>query len=105
MSKRRRFKEDKSTPIAVTESDVIKPAPTEPTNGERRVVKKAQQCPVCYDNLGGVGTRRWQRQVNGPLVKRCYSCNQCGIQWTVDIRTDEDDGVEVVTTTVVRIEK
>ena len=69
----------------------------------KREVKKAQQCPACYSGLGGIGNRKWQRQVNGPLVKRCYQCDQCGAQWVVDVRTDTEDGIEVVRTSVAKI--
>jgi len=102
MSKRRRFKEDKTTPIAVTEADVVKPA--ESTNGAKRVVKKAQQCPACYNGYGGIGKRRWQTQVNGPLVRRSYSCDRCSATWTVEVRTDTVDGVEFKETNITSVE-
>jgi len=60
-------------------------------------VKRHLRCPCCWNGLGGKALKRkWQRQVSGPLVQRCYVCDQCGAEWVVDVRVEESDGIEWV---------
>jgi hypothetical protein len=64
-------------------------------NKSKQNVKPHLRCPCCWNGLGGtVARRKWQRQVSGPLVRRCYFCNQCGAEWVVDVRVEVSDGIE-----------
>lgn len=58
-----------------------------PSPEPKREVAKHLQCPCCYPTRGGTGTQKWWRRVSGTLVKRCYTCNECGYHWTADVRT------------------
>lgn len=53
----------------------------------KSAVPKHRQCPICYGGKGGKGVEKWWRRVSGTMVKRCYKCDQCGFDWTVDVRT------------------
>ncbi len=69
-----------------------------------REVKKHLQCPLCYHGLGGTAQRRkWQVQVSGSLVKRCYVCGECGTEWVVEVRCEDVDGIEYKRTKVVEV--
>ncbi len=70
----------------------------------KRRVKRHLRCPTCYGNYGGVAVRRkWQRQVSGPLQKRCYVCGECGTEWVADVRSEIVDDIEIKTTRVVEV--
>ncbi len=70
----------------------------------KRRVKRHLRCPICYGNYGGVAARRkWQRQVSGPLQKRCYVCGDCGTEWVADVRSEVVDDIEIKTTRVVEV--
>lgn len=43
------------------------------------------RCPICYGSKGGVGKEKWHAR-KGNLMRRCYACNQCGFDWTVDVK-------------------
>lgn len=76
----------------------------EPKPQRRDDVKPHLRCPCCWNNYGGKAKKRkWQRQVSGPLVKRCYVCDQCDAEWVVDVRVEEQDGVEWVETKVSQV--
>lgn len=80
---------------APREVKVEKPATT---------VKKLRRCPACWGEHGGkAGKRKWQRQVNGPIVRRCYACDRCPCEWVLEERTDEEDDVEYVVTKLVEV--
>lgn len=71
-----------------------------------RVVKHIHRCPKCWGSAGGkIGKRKWQRQVNGPVVERCYACDQsdCSCEWIVECRSDEEDGVQYVTEKIIEV--
>lgn len=71
-----------------------------------RVVKPTHRCPRCWPTSGGkIGKRRWQRQVNGPAVQRCYRCDQpdCPCEWIVDCRAEDGDGVEFITEKIIEV--
>lgn len=69
-----------------------------------REVKKHLQCPLCFHGLGGTAARRkWQVQVSGSLVKRCYVCGECGTEWTVEVRNEVIDDVQYTQTKVSEI--
>jgi uncharacterized protein with PIN domain len=55
--------------------------------------QKHRRCPVCYDNLGGIGNRKSQNQISGRMHRVFYSCDQCGSEWGVDVDVYEHDGV------------
>lgn len=77
--------------------------PAEPRQ-RRDDVKPHLRCPCCWNGYGGKAARRkWQRQVSGPLVQRCYVCDQCGTEWTVDVRVEEVDGIEWVETKISKV--
>lgn len=57
------------------------------TIDSKQNVKPHLRCPGCWNGLGGTGKEKWWRRVNGTLVRRAYSCNQCGAKWTVKVRT------------------
>lgn len=63
-------------------------------------VKPHLRCPSCWGTLRGRGVRKWQRQVSGSLVKRAYDCDKCPADWTVEVRVDEDDGIQKTTTVI-----
>lgn len=50
-------------------------------------IPKHRQCPVCHNGYGGKGIPKWWRRIHSTLVKRAYTCDQCGTNWTADIRT------------------
>lgn len=81
------------------------PAPEAPAVERRRDdVKPHLRCPCCWNGLGGKAERRkWQRQVHGSLVERCYACDQCGAEWTVEVRVEVVDGIEWVETKVSKV--
>ena len=67
-------------------------------------IKPHLRCPCCWNGYGGKAARRkWQRQVSGPLVQRCYLCDQCGAEWVVDVRVELIDGIDWVETKVSKI--
>lgn len=67
-------------------------------------IKKHLRCPSCWDGLGGsAGRRKWSRQISGPLQQRCYVCNQCGTEWVVEVRSEENDGVLFTQTRVAEV--
>jgi hypothetical protein len=71
-----------------------------------RVVKHTHRCPKCWGTARGkIGKRKWQRQVNGPIVERCYACDQsdCDCEWVVECRTDEEDGVQYVVEKIIEV--
>lgn len=72
---------------------------------EPNEIKPHLRCPACWGrDKGKAGRRKWQRQVNGPLVKRCYACDECGAEWVVEVRSDEcNDGVLFVSTRVTEV--
>jgi hypothetical protein len=64
-------------------------------------VKPHLRCPLCFNGEGGRAARRkWQRQISGPLTRRCYM-GTCGHEWTVEVRVEENDEGVVVTETKV----
>lgn len=80
------------------------PATESPIEQRRDDVKPHLRCPCCWNGLGGKAERRkWQRQVSGTLVKRCYVCDQCGTEWDVDVRYEVVDGIEWVETKTVKV--
>lgn len=83
------------------------PPPGEPptTATSDGLPKKHLRCPVCFTGYGGrASVRKWQRQVNSHIVNRCYLCGECGCEWVVEVRSDEDDdGVLVRKTKVVEV--
>ena len=98
MSKRRKHDIRNDASQATVPQEV---SPQEP----KRVVPKARRCPVCHDNLGGIGKRRWQVQVNGPMKRRGYACDQCGATWTAEVETEVDEhGTEWVKTQITKVE-
>jgi hypothetical protein len=50
-------------------------------------IPKQRQCPLCWGTAKGVGQEKWHRRVSGTLMKQCFVCNQCGHDWTADVRT------------------
>lgn len=79
-------------------------APDATASEPKQVVKKHLQCPACYTGRGGVAARRkWSRQVSGTLQKRCYACDKCDCEWTVDVRYEVIDDIEHVTTKVSQV--
>ena len=69
-------------PIVETPEPVATPEPIVQPN-----IPSHRQCPCCFGGRGGVGKEKWWRRVSGTLVRRCYACDQCGFQWTADVRT------------------
>lgn len=64
------------------------PAPEAPAVEQRRDdVKPHLRCPCCWNGLGGVGKEKWWRRINGTVVRRAYSCNQCDCNWSIKVRT------------------
>ena len=85
-------------------SDGSMPPGAEPVKPRRNDVKPHLRCPCCWNGYRGKARRRkWQRQVSGPLVQRCYVCDQCGAEWVVDVRVDEIDGVSWVETKTAKV--
>lgn len=66
-------------------------------------VAKHRRCPLCFERHGGVGQRRWQNQVSGRKVKRCYRCDECGTEWVVEVNVEEVDDVVMRSTRVSEI--
>lgn len=80
------------------------PATEAPVEQRRDDVKPHLRCPCCWNGLGGKAERRkWQRQVSGPLVQRCYVCDKCGAEWIVDVRVEVVDGIEWVETKTAKV--
>jgi hypothetical protein len=94
----------KSLPPTGTHGDACSCNQQSPVDAAN-TVKPHLRCPACYKGLGGKAKRRkWQRQVSGVLVQRCYSCDTCGAEWTVEVRSDvNDDGVPSTTVKVVDV--
>jgi len=64
------------------------------------------KCPACWQGYGGTAARRkWQRQINGPKVERCYVCGECGHEWRVEVEVHVVDGIEHKTTKMVEVRK
>lgn len=63
-------------------------------------IAKHRRCPICWERQKGAGQRRWQNQVSGRLVKRCYRCDECGTEWVVEVTVDEVDDVVMKSTRV-----
>lgn len=72
-------------PAAVPAEPLPKPVQKEASGEEK--IPKHKQCPSCFSGFGGVGKRKWWRRVSGVLTRMCYSCDQCGYNWAVDVRT------------------
>ena len=95
--------------VSITPSPALLAAITAELGGRpaappNRTVKRHLRCPICYDNYGGVAARRkWQRQVSGPLQKRCYVCGECGTEWVADVRLEIVDDIEIRTTQIVEV--
>ena len=67
-------------------------------------VKQHLRCPLCWNNLGGRAERiKWKRQINGPKQHRCYSCNQCGTEWVVEVTCEIVDDIEYKKTRIAKI--
>jgi hypothetical protein len=81
------------------------PVPPEPEPSPLRELKPHLRCPTCYTGYGGKAARRkWKRQVSGTLQKRCYVCDQCGMEWIAEVRIEEDDdGITHVSTKVTEV--
>lgn len=78
----------------------------EPREKAVRVVKPTHRCPKCWGTAHGkIGKRRWQRQVNGPAVERCYRCDQpdCDCEWIVECRAEDSDGVQFITEKIIEV--
>lgn len=92
-------------PNLATEPDqaAIPPQPT----ARPPHVKPHLRCPICWHNYGGrAGRRKWHRAVSTTMQLRCYSCDQCGHEWTVERkRAMNDAGIEITRTSVVEIRK
>lgn len=74
------------------------------TFAPKREVKKHLRCPICFDGRGGTAARKkWQRQVNGVLLKRCYACGECGVEWVVEVRATEEEDFVTESTKVVEV--
>jgi len=48
--------------------------------------KPVNACPICFGEYGGVGREKWRRPTSGTLTRINYNCNQCGHNWSADIR-------------------
>lgn len=93
MTKHRKF----FAPERGKDADKESAASNTTQNGHAREVKQHLRCPCCWDGLGGRASRRkWSQQVNGPLQKRCYACNQCGTEWVVEVRSEVEDDIEYI---------
>ncbi len=51
----------------------------------QRAVPKHRQCRLCFNGRGGVGVHKWHNR-KGNATRTCYRCNQCGFEWTVQVR-------------------
>ena len=72
--------------------DAMKNGPVPPA--ERSSVKKQLRCPSCWNTRRGRAARRkWWQQISGPLNKVCYVCGECGTEWVVEVRSEDNDGV------------
>lgn len=79
--------EKKSAARAPSTSPTAEQTPPPAENPQDEKTPKHLQCPICFEGYGGKGKRRWQRRVSGRQVRRCYSCEECGHNWTVDVTT------------------
>ena len=68
---------------ASVEAQVPQPEPV-----KKKAVPKYRRCPICFAGYGGVGQLKWTRGVSSTLTKRCYTCDQCAFQWTIEVRRE-----------------
>ena len=69
-----------------------------------REVKKHLRCPSCWNGYGGkAGRRKWVQKVSGTLQKRCYSCDECGVEWIVEVRNEIVDDIQRTTTAITEV--
>jgi hypothetical protein len=96
--------DDAQLPETTVETPEQPPAPSPVEKRDESNVKPHLRCPCCWNGRKGKAfKRKWQRQVNGPLVQRCYVCDQCGTEWVVDVRVEEIDGVAWVETKTAKV--
>jgi hypothetical protein len=91
-------------PVEVPSEPANAAAP--PTNGkaDHDKIKPHLRCPVCWKTLGGKASRRkWWRQITGSKHQRCYGCDQCGTEWTVEVEAELSDGVEYTATRIAEV--
>lgn len=87
MSKKKKVEQKETGELIITNGDnasqeIANPIP----NFQRRGIQKHQQCPVCFNGLGGVGKQKnWQR-ISGLTTKIHYICDQCGFSWAAVIK-------------------
>lgn len=70
--------------LAAGDADVSAEQLPEPGRAD---VKPHLRCPCCWNGQGGVGKEKWWRRINGTVVRRAYSCNQCDCNWSIKVRT------------------
>jgi hypothetical protein len=73
--------------VQVRESSILKAAAKlSPPSGSNQG-RPVNACPICYDGYGGKGREKWRRPASGTLTRINYDCNQCGHNWSADVRT------------------
>jgi hypothetical protein len=93
-------------PVTVPSEPANVAAP--PTNGkaDHDRVKPHLRCPVCWKNpamRGKASRRKWWRQISGSKHERCYTCDQCGCEYVVEVEAQVEDNIEFTATKVTRV--